>query len=194
MKKQTWQRDLNHAIRCFIHQAIPIDSIPGDHLHETPTRVVKAFSEYISGYDTDPASFLSKRFTGNVDQMIRIRRIEVKSMCAHHLVPIIGVAHFAYLPNKYVVGLSKIPRMINCLSRRLQFQEQLTDQIVDIFQHEVKPLGCAVHIRAVHMCMMYRGVEEPHADTETTALRGCFKDLSTKTEFLSGITHEPIFL
>ncbi len=193
MKKQTWKRDLNRAIRQFINQAIPEDAIPSDHLYETPVRVVKAFSEYISGYDTDPASFLSKRFTGNVDQMVRIRRIEVKSMCAHHLVPIIGVAHFAYLPDKYVVGLSKIPRMINCLSRRLQFQEQLTDQIVDIFQDKVKPLGCAVHIRAIHLCLYYRGIEEPHADTETTALRGCFKDPSTKAEFLGGITRESIF-
>ena len=118
--------------------------------------------------------------------MVHIKSIQILSMCAHHLAAIVGRAHFAYIPNDKVVGLSKIPRMVHVLMRRPQLQENLTQQIVDIFDNTIKPKGCAVQIKAYHFCMMYRGVQEPTSYTETTALRGALLlSDAARAEFLA---------
>ncbi len=120
--------------------------------------------------------------------MITVGDIGFTSLCAHHMLPFIGKCYFAYIPNKYIVGLSKIPRMIDILAHRLQVQETLSEEIVDCFQKTVKPRGCAIVIEASHMCMSIRGVKKEGAYMRTTALRGIFsKDESAKAEFLSGI-------
>jgi GTP cyclohydrolase IA len=189
-----WQLQLREAIKGFLSQ--PDIKIDRSHLEDTPDRIVRAWSEDIRGYYVDPAGFLKKKFAmGHYDEMIHVRDVRVVSKCAHHFERIIGRAHFAYIPGEYIVGLSKIPRMIDALSRRLQVQEDLTEQIVDVFQATVQPKGCAVHIRAFHLCMLARGVEEPYSFTETTALRGCFKKSpEARQEFLlSAIKGDTIF-
>jgi GTP cyclohydrolase IA len=166
------------------------------HFKDTPERLVKTWTYNMSGCQEDPAALLEKRFAkGKYDEMIHVSSIKIVTLCAHHFERIVGKAHFAYVPGKYIVGLSKIPRMIDVLCRRPQVQEHLTEQIVDTFQRCVKPGGCAVHIRAFHFCMSARGVKEPSAYTKTTALRGCFKtNASTRNEFFQSIDdHEVIF-
>ena len=185
----SWKIALRQALEMYVAEAQP--GAGADlHLAQTPDRVVRAFAEYVSGYAEDPGLILRNgTFCEVRDQMIHIRDIRVTSMCAHHLQPIIGVAHFAYVPNKVIVGLSKLPRMIQVLGRRLQVQERLTDEIVDVFQREVEPGGCGVHIRAYHGCMMARGVREHGSITETTALRGVFKQGEARQEFMASLEH-----
>jgi GTP cyclohydrolase IA len=194
---------LQVALRRFINEEILARSTRGypeaqqeglvlldsKHMTETPDRFVKALGHKISGCTEDPAQFLATQFDENgYDEMIHIRSIRIVTLCAHHFENIIGKAHFAYVPNGKIVGLSKIPRMIHCLCHRPQVQENLTEEIVDVFQKKVEPLGCAVNIRAYHMCMIARGVEEPTSFTETTALRGSFKENpATRQEFLASI-------
>ena len=152
-------------------------------------RVVKAFRELISGYEIDPIQVLRTSFKkGHYNEMIIVRGIEFTSLCAHHILPFYGRVHFAYIPRHTVVGLSKIPRIVDAFARRLQVQEALSEEIVDCFQKVVKPKGCAVCIEAHHMCMSIRGVRKERADMVTTSLRGIFeKDQSAKSEFLSSI-------
>jgi GTP cyclohydrolase I len=191
-----WEPMFRHAVAMFLEQMVPPEVIDKSHLTATPQRVAESWKEYIRGCSVDPASYLKTKFTEQThDQMIRVEQIQIRSICAHHFAPIVGKGHFAYLPDKAIVGLSKIPRMIDALARRPQVQENLTDQIVDLFQDTVKPMGCAFHIRAFHFCMLFRGVEEPMAFTSTTALRGCFKgNPETRREFLDGIDYQaPIF-
>jgi GTP cyclohydrolase I len=156
------------------------------HIEFTPERVVKALRAKVAGNLEDPKEILGTIFDSkNYDQMVWRRGIRVVSTCAHHLETFIGKATFAYVPGKHIVGISKISRLVRCFSRRLQVQERLTDQIVDAFQDIVKPYGCAVYIRCYHFCEIVRGAEEHAASTETTALRGCFKDNpATRAEFL----------
>jgi GTP cyclohydrolase I len=193
-EQENWQEVLKHGVELYLKQTTGKLYDPV-HMKDTPIRMVRAFSEYASGYLEDPRAPLQQQFKGAYDQMVHRRRIRVLSRCAHHMEPILGIAHFAYLPNFAIVGLSKIPRFIRILSRRLQVQEALGEQIVDVFQEEVKPLGCAVRIKAYHFCEITRGVREDSAFTETTALRGVFKtDPSTKAEFIASIDYsESIF-
>lgn len=188
-----WEKALEWSIELYLKQTID-GQLDQSHVTETPKRVVKAFAEYVRGYQVDPAIFLEKQFAvGTYDEMIHIRGIRIISMCAHHLCPIIGKAHFAYVPGKYIVGLSKIPRMVDALARRRQVQENLTQQIVNIFQETVQPKGCAVNIKAFHFCMLSRGVEEPFSFTETTALRGVLMDdKPARQEFLSSLNHSEV--
>jgi GTP cyclohydrolase I len=159
-------------------------------VHETPDRFVKVLEYNASGCSEDPATVLTKTFAiGTYDEMVRISDIRICTTCAHHGERILGLAHFAYIPATHVVGLSKIPRMISTLCRRPQVQEQLTTEIVDIFMRVVKPSGCAVHLKCLHLCMLARGVEEPMAATETTALRGVFQTGEPRQEFLLGLDH-----
>ncbi len=194
---QDWPVQLKKAIAVFLDQTAAghIDSC---HLAETPDRVARAFDEYTSGYFEDPETPLKRSFGDELspyDEMVHISRIPVVSMCAHHIAPIIGRAHFAYIPNGRLVGLSKIPRFISILTRRLQVQEQLTQQIVDTFQKAVAPSGCAVSIRAYHCCMIARGVRQHDAITITTALRGCFKDGAlARAEFLASLDNRESIL
>ena len=156
-------------------------------LVDTPSRVRKAFEFMCSGYNQDPKEILQKAlFTSSNDEMVVIKDIEFYSQCEHHMLPIIGKVHVAYIPNGKVVGLSKIPRVIDVFARRLQIQEQLTEQICDALNEHLQPKGVAVMIDARHMCMEMRGVQKIRSTTVTSALRGLFKsNKKTKDEFLS---------
>ena len=156
-------------------------------LQKTPERVYNAYQFIFGGYKEDPRSILeSALFTSSNDEMVLIKDIELYSTCEHHLLPIIGRAHVAYIPDGKVVGLSKIPRVVNVFSRRMQIQEQLTEQIADIIMETINPKGVAVVIQARHMCMEMRGVEKINSTTTSSALRGLFKkDQKTRSEFFN---------
>lgn len=154
-------------------------------LVKTPARVAKALDFLTEGYHQDPKEILSQAlFTTSNDEMVLVRDIEFYSMCEHHILPIIGRAHVAYIPDGKVVGLSKIPRIVNVFARRLQIQEQMTEQIADAISDTINPKGVAVVLHARHMCMEMRGVEKINSTTVSSALRGLFKsDERTRNEF-----------
>ncbi len=154
-------------------------------LLKTPSRVVKALKFLTEGYHQDPKEILNQAlFTTSNDEMVLVRDIEFYSMCEHHMLPIIGRAHVAYIPDGKVVGLSKIPRIVNVYARRLQIQEQMTEQIADAILETIKPKGVAVVLHARHMCMEMRGVQKINSTTVSSALRGLFKsDERTRNEF-----------
>lgn len=154
-------------------------------LLKTPSRVAKAFKFLTEGYQQDPKEILNQAlFTTSNDEMVLVRDIEFYSMCEHHMLPIIGRAHIAYIPDGKVVGLSKIPRIVNVYARRLQIQEQMTEQIADAILSTIKPKGVAVVLHARHMCMEMRGVQKINSTTVSSALRGLFKsDKRTRSEF-----------
>ena len=156
-------------------------------LLETPKRVKKAYEFIYGGYKEDPREILSSAlFTSSNDEMVLLKDIEFYSTCEHHLLPIIGRVHVAYIPDGKVVGLSKIPRVVNVFARRMQIQEQLTEQIADAIMDTIAPKGVAVVIQARHMCMEMRGVEKINSTTTSSALRGLFKkDEKTRSEFFS---------
>lgn len=163
------------------------EDVNREGLEKTPSRVRKAFEFMCGGYKQNPEEIInSALFTSTNNEMVVIKDIEFYSMCEHHMLPIIGKAHVAYIPNGKVVGLSKIPRVVDVFARRLQIQEQLTEQICDALNDTLNPKGVAVMIDARHMCMEMRGVEKISSTTVTSALRGIFKeDKKTKDEFLS---------
>jgi len=154
-------------------------------LLKTPSRVAKALQFLTEGYHQDPKEILNKAlFTSSNDEMVVVRDIEFYSMCEHHMLPIIGRAHVAYIPDGKVVGLSKIPRIVNVFARRLQIQEQMTEQIADAILETINPKGVAVVLHARHMCMEMRGVQKINSTTVSSALRGLFKsDHRTRSEF-----------
>jgi GTP cyclohydrolase I len=156
-------------------------------LLKTPQRVAKSLKFLTKGYSQDPKEILKQAlFTSSNDEMVVVRDIEFYSMCEHHLLPIIGRVHVAYIPNGKVVGLSKIPRVVEVFARRLQIQEQLTEQIADAILDAINPKGVAVVVHARHMCMEMRGVEKINSTTVSSALRGLFKsDLKTRNEFFN---------
>ncbi len=163
------------------------EDVNREGLQDTPSRVRKAYEFMASGYNQDPKEIIQKAlFTSTNDEMVVVKDIEFYSQCEHHMLPIIGKAHVAYIPNGKVVGLSKIPRVVDVFARRLQIQEQMTEQICDALNDYLKPKGVAVIVDARHMCMEMRGVEKICSTTVTSALRGLFKkDKKTKDEFLS---------
>jgi GTP cyclohydrolase I len=154
-------------------------------LVKTPSRVAKALKFLTEGYHQDPKEILNQAlFTTSNDEMVLVRDIEFYSMCEHHMLPIIGRAHVAYIPDGKVVGLSKIPRIVNVYARRLQIQEQMTEQIADAILETIRPKGVAVVLHARHMCMEMRGVQKINSTTVSSALRGLFKsDERTRNEF-----------
>jgi len=156
-------------------------------LLDTPKRVAKSLKFLTEGYRQDPKEILNKAlFSTSNDEMVLVRDIEFYSMCEHHMLPIIGRAHIAYIPDGKVLGLSKIPRIVNVYARRLQIQEQMTEQIADAISDAISPKGVAVVIHARHMCMEMRGVEKINSTTISSALRGLFKsDERTRNEFYS---------
>ena len=156
-------------------------------LAKTPERVFKAYEFLTSGYSQDPKVVLNDAlFDSSNNEMVLVRDIEFYSLCEHHLLPFFGRVHVAYIPNHKVVGLSKIPRMVNIFARRLQIQEQLTEQIAEAVQEVIKPKGVGVVIEARHMCVEMRGVGKINSTTTTSALRGCFlKSSETRREFFS---------
>ena len=155
-------------------------------LIKTPERVAKAMSFITKGYAQDPIAILrSAMFREEYQQMVLVKDIELFSVCEHHMLPFIGKAHVAYIPNGYITGLSKIARVVECFARRLQVQERLTVQIRDSIQHALNPLGVAVVIEASHTCMQMRGVEKQRSVTTTSAFTGCFlSDPRTRDEFM----------
>ena len=155
-------------------------------LIKTPERVAKAMSFITKGYAQDPIAILqSAMFKEEYQQMVLVKDIELFSVCEHHMLPFIGKAHVAYIPNGYITGLSKIARVVECFARRLQVQERLTVQIRDSIQQALNPAGVAVVIEASHTCMQMRGVEKQRSVTTTSAFTGCFlSDLRTREEFM----------
>ncbi len=155
-------------------------------LLKTPERVAKAMQFLTHGYDLDPVGILnSAKFREDYQQMVIVKDIELYSLCEHHMLPFFGKAHVAYIPNQYIVGLSKIPRIVDAFSRRLQVQERLTTQIRDCIQETLKPLGVAVVIEAQHLCMQMRGVQKQNSVTTTSAFTGEFENDRTRSEFIS---------
>ena len=154
-------------------------------LVETPARVESAYSWLTQGYRTCVSDVVNGAvFEEPHDSMILVRDVELYSMCEHHLLPFFGKAHVAYIPQGKILGLSKIPRVVDVYARRLQIQERLTDQVADALMNVLEPMGVGVVIEAYHLCMMMRGVEKQHSKTVTSALRGAFLDGKTRDEFL----------
>ena len=155
-------------------------------LLKTPERASKALKFLTEGYEKDPEQVLqSAMFQENYNEMVIVKDIELYSLCEHHMLPFFGKAHLAYIPNGNIVGLSKLPRIVDIFSRRLQVQERLTEQILDCINSTLNPKGVAVVIEASHMCMMMRGVQKQNSTTTTSGFRGAFKDTDTRNEFLN---------
>jgi GTP cyclohydrolase I len=174
------------AVRTLISWAG--DDVTREGLLETPKRVVDAYREFFQGYDEDPEAVLSKTFeeVEDYDEMVLLKNMRLESHCEHHMVAIIGKAHIAYVPNKRVVGISKIARLVDVYAKRLQTQETLTAQIADTLQRVLEPKGVAVVIDAAHQCMTTRGVHKSETTTVTSRLHGIFKsDPRTRAEFMN---------
>jgi GTP cyclohydrolase I len=155
-------------------------------LLKTPLRAAKAMQYLTHGYDLDPSAILrSAMFKEEYKQMVIVKDIEIYSLCEHHLLPFFGKAHIAYIPNGYIVGLSKIPRIVDAFSRRLQVQERLTTEIRDCIQETLKPIGVAVVIECSHLCMQMRGIQKQNSVTTTSAFTGEFLKDTTRSEFIS---------
>ena len=158
---------------------------------KTPTRAAKAIQFLTHGYDLEPSEILrSAMFAEEYQQMVLVKDIELYSLCEHHILPFFGKAHVAYIPNGHIVGLSKIPRIVEAFARRLQVQERLTYQIRDCIQDTLQPIGVAVVIEAQHMCMQMRGVQKQNSLTTTSAFTGEFLNESTRAEFISLISNK----
>lgn len=160
-------------------------------LLKTPERAAKAMQFLTQGYDIDAAEILKgAMFKEDYNNMVIVKDIEVYSLCEHHILPFFGKAHIAYIPNGHIVGLSKIPRVVDVFARRLQVQERLTDEILQCIESTLKPQGVAVVIEASHMCMMMRGVQKQNSVTTTSGFTGAFKNIETRNEFLKLITSD----
>lgn len=171
------------------------DDITREGLRDTPKRVVDAYREFFQGYDEDPDEILSRTFeeVEDYDEMVLLKNMRLESHCEHHMVAIIGKAHVAYIPNKRVVGISKIARLVDVFGRRLQTQETLTAQIADTLQRVLEPKGVAVIIDAAHQCMTTRGVHKTETTTVTSRLHGIFKsDPRTRSEFMNLVASSSI--
>jgi len=167
------------------------EDVTREGLEKTPERVAKAMQYLTHGYGLDPLEILtSALFTEDHQQMIVVKDIEVYSMCEHHMLPFFGKAHVAYIPNGKIVGLSKIPRIVDAFARRMQVQERLTDQIKDCIQDALEPLGVAVVIEAQHMCMQMRGIQKQNSVTTTSSFTGAFEKDKTRKEFISLISNK----
>ena len=167
-----------------------------DGLKKTPERFEKALKYLTSGYHQDPEKILNgAMFSVCYDEMVVVKDIELYSLCEHHLLPFFGKAHVAYIPQKKVIGLSKLPRLVNMFARRLQIQERLTSQIAQAIWQKIEPEGVGVIIEARHLCMVMRGVEKQHSQAVTSAMLGSFReDKQTRDEFLSLIRPRPSHL
>ena len=157
-----------------------------DGLLRTPERVEQAMHDLTRGYKQDPAAILREAlFDVDYDEMVIVKDIEMFSLCEHHMLPFFGKVHVAYIPNGKVVGLSKVPRLVEVFARRLQVQERMTREIADSIHNAIHPQGVGVVIEARHLCMMMRGVEKQHSSTVTSAMLGAFQNQPTRSEFLS---------
>jgi GTP cyclohydrolase IA len=161
-------------------------------LQRTPERVARMYAELLSGYHTDPKAVINDAvFEVKYDEMVIVRDVEFYSLCEHHLLPFMGRVHVAYIPDGKVLGLSKIPRIVDLFARRLQVQERMTRQIADLIRDQLHPQGVAVVVEALHLCMMMRGVQKHNARMTTSAMHGAFRsNLATRQEFLAMISKQ----
>lgn len=165
------------------------EDVSRDGLQKTPERVAKAMQFLTHGYDMDPKAILeSALFEEDHSEMVLVKDIELYSLCEHHMLPFFGRAHVAYIPNGRIVGLSKIPRVVDVFSRRLQVQERLNSQILECIHETLQPLGTAVVIEAQHLCMMMRGAQKQNSVTTTSAFKGEFEKEATRNEFINLIS------
>ena len=161
------------------------EDINREGLKKTPHRIAKSMQFLLQGYEMNPVELLqSAMFREDYRQMVIVKDIEIYSMCEHHLLPFIGKAHVAYIPNGYITGLSKIARVVDVFARRLQVQERLTSQIKECIQSTLRPLGVAVVIEAHHLCMQMRGIQKQHSITTTSDFTGAFERVATREEFI----------
>ena len=184
--KKPSRKEAEDAVRTLIRWAG--DNPTREGLRDTPARVVKSYEEFFSGYERDPASVLKRTFkeVGGYDEMVVLRDIYFSSHCEHHMVPFTGRVHVAYIPNKKVIGISKIARLVDVFSKQLQIQEKMTAQIAEALQNMLKPNGVAVVVEATHMCMTMRGVHKTGTVMQTSHLLGSFRDdPRTRQEFFS---------
>ena len=187
MSKPT-REEAQKAVRTLIEWAG--DNPDREGLVETPKRVVKAYEEFFAGYDDDPEEILRKTFeeVEGYDEMVLVKNIRLESHCEHHIVPILGKAHIAYIPNNRVVGISKLARIVDAFGKRLQTQETMTAQIANTIDKVLEPKGVAVVVDAAHQCMTTRGIHKPESSTVTSCMRGIFKENPrTRNEFLTFI-------
>lgn len=194
IRQRPARADVEAAVRLLIEWAG--DDPDREGLIDTPARVVQAYEEFFDGYNTDPAELLARTFeeTNDYDDMIVLRNMRLESHCEHHVVPIIGKVHVAYIPAGRVVGISKIARVVEAYAKRLQIQETLTSQIADTIQSVLRPRGVAVVIEAAHMCMTTRGVRKPGVSMVTRRLTGVFRDdVNLRQEFLSSLPQGTAF-
>jgi len=185
---ERWDKETNSALTAHYKEILELlgEDNQREGLKETPNRVAKAMQFLMQGYGTDPAEIMkSAMFTEEYSEMVIVKDIELFSMCEHHMLPFIGKAHVAYIPNGRITGLSKIARVVDGYARRLQVQERLTVQIRDCIQDTLEPMGVAVVIEALHLCMVMRGVQKQHSVTTTSAFTGAFMNSEkTRKEFL----------
>jgi len=183
-----------HSTQSLMHAYKDVITAIGENpdregLLKTPERMAKAMQFLTQGYEMDAKAILeSAKFKEAYSEMVVVKNIELYSMCEHHLLPFFGKAHIAYIPNGYITGLSKLARVVDCFSRRLQVQERLTHQILDAIQDSLQPLGVAVVIEAQHLCMMMRGVQKQNSMTTTSAFSGQFAEEATRSEFMKLIS------
>ncbi|MBP9883804.1 MAG: GTP cyclohydrolase I FolE [Chitinophagales bacterium] len=186
-KLEIYNEDITHALTSYYREIIEtIGEDPArEGLEKTPMRAAKSMQFLNQGYQMDPVAILkSAKFKEQYSEMVIVKDIEMYSMCEHHLLPFFGRAHIAYIPNGYIVGLSKLGRIVDAFSRRMQVQERLTHQILDCIQDTLNPLGVAVVIEAKHLCMMMRGVQKQNSVATTSAFTGEFAHEKTRSEFI----------
>ena len=182
------REDAAEAVRILLQWAG--DDPEREGLRDTPSRVVRSYEEYFCGYRADPVEVIERTFeeSDGYDEMVVLREIGFESHCEHHIAPIVGKAHVAYLPDRRIVGISKLARLVEVFARRLQIQEKLTTQIADTIEHVLEPKGVAVVVEASHHCMTTRGVHRPGTVMVTSRMLGAFRtDPTTRREFLSMI-------
>lgn len=192
-KEEKYSQEPTQAIQAMYTELITLlgEDPTRDGLLKTPERVAKALQYLTHGYELNPSKVLkSAMFAEEYSEMVIVKDIELFSLCEHHMLPFFGKAHIAYIPNGHIVGLSKIPRVVDIFARRLQVQERLTHEILKCIDETLKPLGCAVVIEARHMCMMMRGVQKQNSKTTTSAFTGQFNKVETRNEFLHLISSD----
>ena len=191
LKSEHYDEKVTEGLKKNYREALTLlgENPDREGLLKTPERIAKAMQFITQGYGQDPVAVLnSAKFHEEMSQMIVVKDIEIYSMCEHHMLPFYGKAHVAYVPNGWITGLSKIARIVDIYSRRLQVQERLTTQILDAIKMSLNPLGVAVVIEASHLCMMMRGVEKQNSVTTTSAFSGEFENSTTRSEFLKLIS------
>ncbi len=190
-KKEEYSEKVTTKLKDHYHEILELakEDPNREGLRKTPQRAAKALQFFTQGYDLDAQKILkSALFKEDYSEMVIVKDIELYSLCEHHILPFFGKAHIAYIPDGYVVGLSKIARVVDVFARRLQVQERLTHQILQAIDETLRPLGVAIVIEAAHMCMMMRGVQKQNSVTTTSAFTGEFKNQETRAEFLNLIS------